>query len=212
MGGPPLIGWLLVAVGAATGVSCLLRTRSGVALGDAERRVARAEGVKGLGMALMAVPAPELDQRPWGAWLFGAVFGAMAVWSLTLPRRGGHTLHHVHLTVGAVAMVYMSVVMTTAPANATMPGMTGTAGTAGTTGVAGMAGGVGLPWVNGLLLAYFGLYALWAGIRMLPSANAVGAAAAPAGAGTGGVLAAPELAAACRVSLGIGMFAMLLTM
>ncbi|MDI5965370.1 DUF5134 domain-containing protein [Streptomyces sp. SL13] len=199
MGGPPLVGWLVVVIGAVTGVSCLLRTRAaaGAALGAAERRVSRAEGVKGLGMALMALPAPALAQHPWGGWLFGAFFGAMALWTLSLSRRGDHApAHHVHLGVGAASMVYMSVVMATAPAaHGAMPGMAGTTGTAG------------LPVVNGLLLAYFGLYALWAGLRMLPAG-----AAATAGGATGGLLAAPELAAACRVSLGIGMFAMLLTM
>ena len=193
MGGTPLIGWLVAAVCATTGVSCLLRTRGRVALGAAERRVVRAEGVKGLGMALMALPAPALEQRPWCAWLFAAVFGAMALWPVLLSRRGGHAAHHAHLSVGAGAMAYMAVTAATAPAG--MPGM------------AGAAGGAGIPWVNAILLAYFGLYALWAGLRMLPAVSPA-AVVSPAG----GVLAAPELAAACRVSLGMGMFAMLLTM
>lgn len=206
MGGPPLVGWLLVVTGAVTGLSCLLRARAAVALAPDERRVARAEGVKGLGMALMAVPGFALDQRPWGATLFVVVFGAMALWSVALLRHGGHRAHHVHLSLGAAAMVYMALAMVTAPAGASgMPGMTG---------MRGDLGPVGTPVLSGLLLAYFALYALWAGIRMLPAAGptavAVGATAG-AGAG-GGVLAAPELAAACRVSLGIGMFAMLLTM
>jgi hypothetical protein len=198
MGGPPLVGWLVVAVGAVTGVSCLLRTRAaaGAALGAAERRLSRAEGVKGLGMALMALPAPALAQHPYAAWLFGAAFGLMTLWTLPLPGRAGHApAHHLHLGVGAASMVYMSVVMATAPA-----------GHGGMAAMTGMTGPAGLPLVNGALLAYFGLYALWAGLRMLPAG-----APATAGAVTGGFLAAPELAAACRVSLGIGMFAMLLT-
>ena len=82
-------------------------------------------------------------------------------------------------------------------------------------GMRGMAPGrPGVPVVTGLLLGYFAGYALWAGIRMLPGAVPAVAGGVP-GAGSGrpaGVLAAPEVAAACRVSLGIGMFAMLLTM
>lgn len=207
MGGPPLVCWLLVAVGAATGASCLLRTLARTGLTAGERGVARAEGVKGLGMAVMSVPGPVLDQHAWGPSLFGTVFGVMALWAVALTRRGGHPAHHVHLVVGAAAMVYMAVAMAGSPA-----------GTAGMAGMAGMApaghGPAGAPVVTGLLMAYFAGYALWAGMRMLPASTtgaAAGSGAGPIGAG-GGVLAAPELAAACRVSLGIGMFAMLLTM
>jgi hypothetical protein len=211
MGGPPLVGWLLVLVGAATGVSCLLRTRPGVGLAPPERRVARAEGVKGVGMALMSVPAPVLDQRPWGVWLFTVVFGAMALWSVTLLWRGGHRAHHVHLSVGAAAMVYMAVAMAAAPAMGSAAGMAGMAGMRATA-----TGPAGIPLVTGLLLGYFAVYTLWAGIRMLPAAGAVAGAVVPGGTGRGGgataLLGAPEVAAACRVSLGIGMFAMLLTM
>jgi Domain of unknown function (DUF5134) len=203
MGGPPLVGWLVVLLGTATGVSCLLRTRAAVGLAPADRRVARAEGLKGLGMALMAVPAPALDQRPWGAPLFVVVFGAMTVWSVMPLRRGGHLAHHVHLAVGAAAMVYMALVTAAAPAGSmTSPGMAGMP--------SAQPGPAGIPLVSGLLMAYFASYALWAGIRMLPVSGPLAPAAG--GRAGGGVLAAPELATACRVSLGIGMFAMLLTM
>ncbi len=202
MGGPAFVGWLMVVVGSATGVSCLLRARAaGARLAPGERRVARAEGVKGLGMALMAVPGPVLDQRPWSGPLFAVVFGAMALWSVALLWREGRSGHHLHLAVGAAAMVYTALAMATAPE--AMPGMAG---------MEGDAGPAGIPVVTGLLLGYFALYALVSGIRMLPlTAPAATGAAGPAGAG-GGVLATPELATACRVSLGIGMFAMLLTM
>lgn len=209
MGGPPLVCWLLVLIGAATGVSCLLRSGAGAAPGSEERRVARAEGAKGLGMALMAVPGSVLDQRPWGAPLFAVVFGAMALWSVALLRRGGHAAHHVHLSVGAASMVYMALATAAAPGGTTMAGMRGMD-----------SGRMGIPAVTGLLLGYFAVYTLWAGIRMLP-APAPGATPVGAGGGNavvggsgrgGGLLATPEVAAACRVSLGIGMFAMLLTM
>lgn len=214
MGGPPLVGWLLVVLGTATGLSCLLRTRAaaGMRLPRGERGVARAEGVKGLGMALMAVPGSVLDQHPWSTPLFTAVFGAMALWSVALLWRGGHPVHHVHLALGAAAMVYMTVAMAAVPDADGMAGMAGMGGTG--------TARTGVPLVTGALLGYFALYALWAGLRMLPAtvrtAAVPGGTAAegPDGAGgaDGGVLAAPELAAACRVSLGIGMFAMLLTM
>jgi hypothetical protein len=188
VGGPPLAGWLVVAVGAATGVSCLLRAR---VLAGADRRVARAEGAKGLGMALMALPAAGPAQHPWGCWLLAAAFAALTARSLAPAVRGGHgAAHHTHLALGAAAMAYMAVVAARAPGG----------------GMAGMSGAGGVPWLDAALLAYFGLYALWAGTRMLP------AAAAPAGVPVpGGLLAAPELAAACRASLCLGMFAMLLT-
>ncbi|MEU6172155.1 DUF5134 domain-containing protein [Streptantibioticus parmotrematis] len=217
MGGPPLVGWLVVLLGAATGISCLLRSRRACALTSGERRVARAEGIKGLGMALMAVPASALDQRPWGPPLFTVVFGGMTLWSLSLLIREHHPAHHVHLAVGSAAMVYMAVAMGLAPSGAGMTSMGDMGGMAG--------GSIGVPFLTGLLLVYFGLYAVWAALRMLPAVGAepVGSSAVGAGASAGvgagvasgvpgAVLRAPELAAACRVSLGIGMFAMLLTM
>ncbi|MFD8600400.1 DUF5134 domain-containing protein [Kitasatospora sp. NPDC059646] len=54
----------------------------------------------------------------------------------------------------------------------------------------------GLPMVTGLLLVYFGGYVLWEGSRLIPADGAVPAA---------------PLLRACRAGMGIGMFAMLLT-
>jgi hypothetical protein len=194
MHGPPLVGWLLVVIGSATGVSCLLRTRAGCAAAPGERRTARDEGVMGLGMALMAVPGAALDERVWGPPLFAVVFGVIAVRSVLLARCEAHRAHH---AVEAAGMVYMAVLMAAARG--------GPDGMAGMTGMAhGMAG---IPAVTGLLLCYFAGYALWAGVRILPATAPV-ASVAPAGA----LLRAPGVAAACRVSLSIGMFAMLLTM
>jgi hypothetical protein len=65
--------------------------------------------------------------------------------------------------------------------------------------------------VTGVLLAYFAGYVLWAGLRLVPvpvTGGARGAAATAAATGWGD---RPELARACRLSMGIGMFAMLLT-
>jgi hypothetical protein len=191
MNGPPLVGWLLVVISTATGISCLLRVRpsAGCATTSGERHSARAEGLMGIGMGLMAVPASVLDQRLWGPVLFTVVFGVTAVRSLPLVRRAPHHAHHV---VCAVAMVYMAVAMA------------GSGEAKGTAGMEGMPGMMGYPLITGVLLGYFAAYALWAGTRI--------PAAAAAGQPGGGVWQAPELAAACRVSLGLGMVAMLLTL
>ncbi len=191
----PLVGWLLVVVGAATGLSCLLRTAPGCAAPPEERRVARAEGLMGLGMALMAVPASVLDPGRWEPLALAAVFGVATLRALPLARRGTHHLHH---AVSAAAMVYMAVVMATAPgaADGAMTGMDGMAMGRGTSGVA---------LLTGLLMCYFAGYVLWGGVRMVPASCGPRATAVP-------LLRSPELVAACRVSMGIGMFAMLALM
>jgi hypothetical protein len=120
------------------------------------------------------------------------VFGGAALRALWVARSGTHHLHHL---VGAAAMVYMAAVMTASP----------TAGHA--------HGGSGVPLLTGGLLLYFAAYVLVSGVRLLPVAGAAGSTA------TGSTAAAsapawgdrPELARACRLSMGIGMLAMLLT-
>lgn len=178
MHGPPLVGWLLVVLSAATGLSCLLR------------HAARDEALMGAGMAVMAVPVSVLDTRPWGAPLLAAVFAAVAVRALLLARRPGHHLHH---ALGAGAMVYMAAAMGTAPAG----------------GHAGHAP-AGTPLLTGALLVYFAVYVLGAGARLV-TVTAGAPAVVPAGGIPAGTTAAPELAA-CRVSMALGMFAMLLAL
>jgi hypothetical protein len=184
-----LVGWLLVALGAATGLLCLLRVRPGCASAT-RRHAVRDEGLMGLGMAAMAVPASVLEPRPWGPPLFAVVFGAAAVRALLLVRRDGRHAHHTHHAVGAGAMAYMAVAMLPGPGTGTAAGHAGH-----------MPGGV--PLLTGLLLAYFTVYVLAAGVRLV--SVPVPVASVP-------VVAAPELAAACRVSMAIGMLAMLLTL
>jgi hypothetical protein len=63
---------------------------------------------------------------------------------------------------------------------------------------------MGRPAVTGLLLVYFGCYALWSGSRLLtvsghPGALALGDRGGP-------------LPQACRLAMGVGMFAMLLAL
>ncbi|MDJ0342939.1 DUF5134 domain-containing protein [Streptomyces sp. H10-C2] len=175
MHGPPLVGWLLVVLSAATGLSCLLR------------HGARDEALMGAGMAVMAVPMSVLDPRPWEPPLLAVVFAAAAVRALRLARRPGHHLHH---ALGAAAMVYMAAAM----------GVSAPAG--------GHAGHVtaGTPLLTGALLVYFAVYILSAGARLMTVT-----AIAPAGGAPTGPATAPELAA-CRVSMALGMFAMLLAL
>ncbi|WP_327358253.1 DUF5134 domain-containing protein [Streptomyces sp. NBC_01304] len=187
MHGPALAGWLLVALCAATGAYCLLRMRSSLAQ---QRDTAGGEALMGFGMALMAVPAAVAGPPRWAWFGYAVVFGAAALRALWSARRSAHHLHHL---VGALAMVYMSVAM------AVVPG-----------GHAGHGGPAGVPLVTGLLLVYFAAYVLHSGTRLAP-ATATGTA----GVGGGGGQAwgdRVELALACRLSMGIGMCAMLLTM
>ncbi|ADI05164.1 integral membrane protein [Streptomyces bingchenggensis BCW-1] len=196
MHGPPLAGWLLVALCAATGSYCLLRMR-GEPPGRV-RRAAGAEALMGWGMAVMAVPAAALDPRPWGPPLLAAVFAVAAVRAL-LPawHRGGRALgHHLHHAVGALAMVYMALAM----AVGTPARGHGHAGHAAQGRVPG-----GVPALTAVLLVYFAVYVVWSATRLAP---------AGAGSGSGGLAWSrrPELADACRLSMGIGMLAMLLTL
>lgn len=91
--------------------------------------------------------------------------------------------HHLHHLVGAAAMAYMAVAMATSPGHG--------------------GGRSGIPLVTGALLLYFTGYVLLSGARLVPVA-----------AGGGGVAWGdrPELARACRLSMGIAMVAMLLTL
>ncbi|MEU6769028.1 DUF5134 domain-containing protein [Streptomyces sp. NPDC046853] len=189
MHGPAQAGWLLVALCAATGSYCLLRMRSRV---EEQRRAAGGEAVMGFGMALMALPAAVLTPPRW-AWLgYAVVFGAAALRALWAARRHRHHLHHL---VGACAMVYMAAAMTATPA-----------------AHAGHGGG-GTPALTGALLLYFAGYVLWSGVRLLPVPTPTLAAAEGGGGGTvTGWGDRTELAMACRLSMGIAMIAMLLTL
>ncbi|GCD47284.1 DUF5134 domain-containing protein [Streptomyces paromomycinus] len=193
MHGPPWVGWLLVLLCAGAGAYCLSSVRRGTA---AQRREARGEALMGLGMAAMAVPATALAQPSWAPWAFAAVFGAAGLWALL--RR------HPHHAVGAAAMVYMSLAMVSVPG-----GGPGGGGHAESMTHMGSTGPGGLPVFTVLLLAYYAVYVVVAGVRLAPAAapgTADCAPQAPARASW------PEVVGACRVAMGIGMFAMLLTL
>ncbi|MFD9430947.1 DUF5134 domain-containing protein [Streptomyces sp. NPDC060002] len=150
---------------------------------EEQRRAAGGEALMGFGMAAMAVPAAAFTPPAWAWPAFAAVFGAAALRALWAARAGAHHLHHL---VGAAAMVYMAAVMAAAPAHQHGHG------------------GADVPLLTGVLLLYFTGYVLLAGVRLLPVAGAGGAAVAWSD--------RPEVARACRLSMGIGMLAMLLTM
>jgi hypothetical protein len=171
------VGWLLVALGCGAGGYCLLGVRG---VRRWWRRAAAVEGVMGLGMAAMAFPAAPALLAP----LLVAFFAAVTAWCVPLPGNAA-AAHRAHHLVEGAAMVYMALAM-----------------------AAGGPGGhaaAGVPWLTGLLMAYFAARALRDGRRLVPAGPGVAAGVA-AGA------RAPELAAACRVSLSLGMLAMLLTL
>jgi hypothetical protein len=188
-------GWLLMALCGMTGAYCLLRTRSETGEG---RRTARAEALMGFGMAAMAVPAAVVAPPVWGWAVYAVLFGAASLRALWFSRRSGHHLHHL---VGSLAMVYMALAMS--------PGGGGAhGGHAGHGAAAATAGGI--PLLTGLLLAYYAVYVLRSGARLIPvAATAGGGGGGPVGGGWG---TWPELALACRLTMGIAMFAMLLTL
>lgn len=211
MHGPATAGWLVVALCAAAGTYCLLRLRGAPGAG---RGTAGGEALMGFGMAAMAVPAAVITPPRW-VWLsYAAVFGVAALRTLGPARRTSHHLHHL---VGMLAMVYMSVAM------ALLPG--------GAHSAHGDGGAGGTPLATGVLLIYYAGFVLWTGARLLPLQTVT----APEGGGSGladpaagpvaGVVTEvvtrtetgvrtdrPELALACRLSMGIAMLAMLLTL
>ncbi|WP_406447910.1 DUF5134 domain-containing protein [Streptomyces sp. NBC_00876] len=196
MHGPAVSGWLLMALCAVTGAYCLSRSRTGT---GEERRTARAEALMGFGMAAMAVPAAVVAPPAWGWAGYAVLFGAAALRALWFARHSGHHLHHL---VGSSAMVYMAVVM------ARSGGAAHGGHASHTMAVAG-----GVPLLTGLLLAYYAAYVLRSGARLIPVAVTADAAGGPAaGPLATGWGARPELALACRLTMGIAMFAMLLAL
>ncbi|WP_460062006.1 DUF5134 domain-containing protein [Streptomyces sp. YKOK-I1] len=197
MHGPTSPGWLLVTLCAATGAYCLLRMRSRV---EEQRRAAGGEALMGFGMAVMAVPPSVFTPPPWAWPAHAAVFGAATLRALWAARTHTHHLHHL---VGTSAMVYMAVAMALSPPGAHAHG----------------AAASGVPLLTGVLLLYFAGYVLLSGARLLPLTEAAvtggtggaGRVPVPSG-GAVGWSDRPELARACRLSMGIGMLAMLLTM
>ncbi|WP_053701563.1 DUF5134 domain-containing protein [Streptomyces sp. WM6368] len=150
---------------------------------------AAGEAVMGFGMALMALPLGHGDG--WRIPVLAVVFCGASLHALWLLRGGAHHAHHL---VGSLTMVYMTVTAGTAPADGQGHGQS-------------HAPGAGLPLLTGALLLYFAGYVVLGGSRLITAGG--GAAAAPAASGRGGP---GELIRACRLAMGMGMLAMLLTM
>ncbi|MFI9240736.1 DUF5134 domain-containing protein [Streptomyces sp. NPDC053079] len=201
MHGPPLVGWLLVVLCTATGAYGLVSTRAGAA---GERRAAGGDALMGLGMAAMAVPAAVLHTRPWGYALYAVVFGAAGLHTLIRARREPEA-HHLHHAVGAFAMVYMALAMAGTPA---ATAARASAGAAHAGHAAAAHEPAGTPLLTGLLLVYFAVYVVRGAAQMVPVPAGAPAEAGGPGRAPGG----RELTHACRLSMGIGMLAMLLTM
>ncbi|MEV7602572.1 DUF5134 domain-containing protein [Kitasatospora sp. NPDC089797] len=192
MHGPTLVNWLLALLTATAGAYCLTRLRrSPCTTAPREgrhhhlsptRESDAAEALMGLGMAAMAVTGATVPATVW-AWLFGLPAAAFLVAALSAPAGRTHRLHH---AISALAMTYTALAMTASP----------------TASPSGHHHGValGAPLLTGALLLYFGGYSLWSGTRLLHTS------AGTLALGTAG------LPRACRLTMGIGMFAMLLTM
>ncbi|MCK1818723.1 DUF5134 domain-containing protein [Streptomyces sp. XM83C] len=150
---------------------------------EEQRRAAGGEALMGFGMAAMAVPSAVFTPPGWAWVVYTAVFGAAGLRALWAARDGAHHLHHL---VGAAAMVYMAAAMAGSPGR--------------------HHGGAGIPLLTGALLLYFTVYVLVSGTRLIPVTAAATAPVAPRWGDR------PELARACRLSMGIGMVAMLLTL
>ncbi|MEV6792908.1 DUF5134 domain-containing protein [Streptomyces sp. NPDC051320] len=196
MHGPAMSGWLLVVLSTATGAYCLARMRSD---SETARTSAGGEALMGFGMAVMALPAAVVTLPAWGWTVLAVVFGCGALRALWSARTAAHHLHHL---VGTLAMVYMAVPMASG-------GMR--------TGHMEQAAG-GVPLITGVLLAYYAGYVLRTGATLIPVPTpvAAGGTAGPTGGAAGAAApgwgARPELTLACRLSMGIAMFAMLLTL
>ncbi|WP_030762073.1 MULTISPECIES: DUF5134 domain-containing protein [unclassified Streptomyces] len=148
---------------------------------------AAGEAVMGFGMALMAVPLGGRGDG-WRAPVLGVVFCGAALHSLWLLRGGSHHAHHL---VGSLTMVYMAL-------------MAGTGTGSGHGQEHSQAGGPAL--LTGALLLYYAGYVMLGGARLITTGGTVPLRPA---AGRGGPT---ELIRACRLAMGMGMLAMLLTM
>lgn len=188
MHGPAVVTWLLAGLTAASGLYCLTRLRgSGPACALPAARTGRwLARESDAAEALMGLGMAAMALRPavvWG-WLYGLLAAALLL-AVAGPGGAGLRAHRLHHGIGALAMAYMALAMAGVPAHTHHHGAP-----------------AGLPLLTGALLVYFGCYALWTGSRLLATSSGP---LFVLGTGAG-------LSRACRLAMGIGMFAMLLTM
>lgn len=176
--------------------------------GGTDHSAEASHGLMSLGMAAMFWPW----DNPVPAQYWQVLFSIVAAWfTVRLLRRGARTatilpsgpgrgadLHHV---LGSLAMVYM---LAGAPAGHHM-----------THGMEMPGPGIALPALAWVFVAYFLLFAVWLGVRLIEPVNTVAATATSAallGDGPRGVVNSPHLLGSSRIVMGIGMSCMLVTM
>ncbi|MFF5498474.1 DUF5134 domain-containing protein [Streptomyces aquilus] len=149
---------------------------------DVEEQRRAAGGEAIMGFGMAAMAVPAAVFTP-PSWAWAAYATVFGAAALRALWAARTSAHHLHHLVGASAMVYMAVVMAASPGH--------------------HGGGSGNPLVTGALLLYFTGYVLLSGVRLVP---------VTAGGGTVAWGDRPEVARACRLSMGIAMVAMLATL
>ncbi|MFD4400645.1 DUF5134 domain-containing protein [Kitasatospora sp. NPDC058397] len=188
MHGPSLISWLLALLTATAGAYCLTRLRhspcaAGTIRHSGARRLLARESDAAEALMGLGMAAMAVTGGAVPATVWAWVFGLpAAAFLLAAVRAPARRTHRLHHAIGALAMTYMALAMTATP------------------GHHHHAADAGTPLLTGSLLLYFGAYSLWAGTRLLHT---------PSGTLALGTAGLPR---ACRLTMGIGMFAMLLTM
>ncbi|MFD9410243.1 DUF5134 domain-containing protein [Streptomyces sp. NPDC059989] len=141
-----------------------------------------AAGEAVMGFGMALMAVPLWGAGGWQAPALGVVFCGAALHAVWLLRGGAHHAHHL---VGSLTMVYMSLVAASG---------------------SGHGHEAGLPLLTGLLLLYYAGYVVLGGARLVTAGGSVTQPSPGARGGSG------ELTRACRLAMGIGMLAMLLTM
>ncbi|MGW2250246.1 DUF5134 domain-containing protein [Kitasatospora sp. NPDC001660] len=190
MHGPTLVNWLLALFTATAGAYCLTRLR------HAPHSPCAPAATHRVGAHRLLAREADAAEALMGLGMAGmavtgaAVPAAFWAWLFGVPAAGfllaavsapARRGHRLHHAIGGLAMTYTALAMTTSP------------------GHHHHAPNAGAPLLTGALLVYFGAYSLWTGTRLLH---------APGGSVTVGTAGLPQ---ACRLTMGIGMFAMLLT-
>lgn len=184
MHGPTLVNWLLALLTATAGATCLIRLRHSPApCASGTHRPRARESDAAEALMGLGMAAMAVTGATVPAAVWASLFGLpAAAFLLAAAHAPAGRAHRLHHAVGALAMTYTALTM------------------AGPPGHQHHQRGLGVPLLTGSLLLYFGGYAVWAGSRLLRT---------PAGTLAVGTAGLPQ---ACRLTTGIGMFAMLLTM
>ena len=134
------------------------------------------------------------------AWFVVRLLRRAARTATILPSDMGRGAD-LHQVLGNLAMVYM---LAGVPAGAHL-----------THGMEMPGPGIALPALAWVFVAYFLLFAVWLGVRLIEPVNTVAATATGAALlsdGPRGVVSSPHLLGSSRIVMGIGMSCMLVTM